>query len=127
MGEIGFRILREIETQGRRHPLAQFQNLVQWLQTNYPGVKAELLPEFPLNVNIWRIIILTADGKFGVAVPALDAAIGFGSAVEWFEGGRYDGAQSLVRRNIGFLAIAGFNRLANRWIAIEKGRIINLD
>jgi len=123
LDDIGFRILDTIEPRGRNHPLARLQNLIQWLETNYPGVKIESLPDFPLNVNFWMLIILTVDRKNGIAVLALDSHVS-ASVLKWFEGGIYDGRHPLVRTNIVRLAKAEYRE--GKWVCTEKG-IVDLN
>ena len=119
--EVGYKILKNIAPQGHASPLSRLPNLQQWLSENYPQIKAESLRMF--HNDLWSLIVLTADGKNGVAVPAIDLVIGPGQIMGWYVGGRYDGNQSLREKNIQTLAHALFDNSKKEWIPVEKGRI----
>ncbi len=114
-------LLRLIEPAGRLAPLARLSGVEEWLKSNYPSIKAESIGM--LNQDLWLLLVLTADSKAGVVVPALDSIIGPGEVLKWFEGGRYDGTQALLRANISSLAKAVWDGNAQRWQPDIKGRI----
>lgn len=93
-------------------------NLKQWLDRNYPGVKVEPVI---FHRDVWLFALLTRDMLTGIGIPMIDFVIGPGEIYQWFEGVRYDGTQSLGRRNIIKLAKAEYKE--DNWICIEKGRI----
>jgi hypothetical protein len=118
---VGFELLDLIEPVGRAAPLARLAELTEWLRKNHPSIRAEAIGE--LNRDLWLLLVLTADGNTGVVAPALDSIIGSGEVLRWFEGGRYDGTQALVRANVWSLAKAVRDATTMTWQPSVKGRI----
>lgn len=119
--KVAFELLDLIEPSGRGAPLARLPELTDWLRKNHPDIEAESIGG--LNRDLWLILVLTADGKTGVVVPALDSIIGPGEALKWFEGGRYDGTQALVRDNILSLGTAVRDAETQTWRPRGKGKV----
>lgn len=119
--KVAFELLDLIEPAGRAAPLARLPELIEWLTKNHPGIEAEAIGE--LNRDLWLLLVLTADGNTGVVVPALDSIIGPGEVRRWFEGGRYDGTQALVRANVWSLGKAVCDAETRKWQPSVKGRI----
>jgi hypothetical protein len=95
--------------------------LSDWLRQNHPDMVAE--PLGPLNQDLWRLVILTSDRTTGIVTPALDSPVGPQESLKWFEGGRYDGTQALVRANIAALAQAVRDEETQTWRPRLKGKI----
>ncbi|MBS3104943.1 hypothetical protein J4234_01675 [Candidatus Woesearchaeota archaeon] len=121
--DVGYEILKTIYPQGRAHPLSRLSNLRQWLNQKYQSVKVHPLIEAGVG-DLWLLVVLTLDEKYGIAVPALDSVIGSGGLImEYYEGGRYNGTQMLTDGNILTLAKAEYDSSNREWRAKEKGRI----
>ncbi len=118
---VAYQILDLIEPYGRGAPLAELPKLQQWLSQNHPGIRVESIGE--MNRNLWLLIVLSADRINGLVVPALDSLIGPGEALKWYVGGRYDGTQALIRRNILSLAHAIYDPSQQIWVLKKKGHV----
>lgn len=121
LNNIGFEILKLIGKLGRASPIARVPQVTDWLRSSYPGLQA--IPIRMLTEEIWLLLVLTADGKTGVVIPALDSIIGPGEVMKWYEGGLYDGTQALVLSNVWSLATAERDDERGVWQPREKGRI----
>jgi hypothetical protein len=119
--EVAFSILDLIEPKGRSSPLARMAGLNDWLRANHPHLGAESIGA--LNQDLWRLVVLTADWKTGIVAPALDSIVGPSESLTWFEGGRYDGTQALVRANVSKLAKAERDEDTQTWRPRRKGKI----
>jgi hypothetical protein len=119
--EVAFSILDLIEPKGRSSPLARMAGLNDWLKKNYPSLGAD--PIGALNQDLWRLVVLTADWKTGIVAPALDSIVGPSESLTWFEGGRYDGTQALMRANVAALAQAERDEATQTWQPRLKGKI----
>ena len=69
------------------------------------------------------MVVLTSDRKAGIVAPALDSPVGPQESLKWFEGGRYDGTQALVRANVSVLAQAVRDEETQTWRPRLKGKI----
>lgn len=119
--KVAFNLLNLIEPEGRRSQLARMAGLNEWLRKNHPSIIAE--PIGTLNQDLWRLVVLTSDQKTGIVTPALDSPVGLQESLKWFEGGRYDGTQALVRANISVLAQAVRDEETQTWRLRLKGKI----
>lgn len=119
--EVAFSLLDLIEPGGRSSPLARMAGLNDWLRKNHPSIAAE--PIGALNQELWRLVVLTSDQKAGIVAPALDSIVGPQESLKWFEGGRYDGTQVLVRANVSALAKAVRDEETQPWRPRLKGKI----
>jgi len=119
--EVAVSLLDLIEPEGRSSPLARMAGLNDWLRKNYPSILAE--PIGVLNQDLWRLVVLTSDQKTGIVTPALDSIVGPQESLKWFEGGRYDGTQALVRANVAALAKAVRDEETQTWRPRLKGKI----